>query len=307
MAFTTSSSEQNNSQEILKTWQHASRVFVDDQFRLAPKADFMFHVAFNINANAVKDKKLIESHRNEINLLVKSATIPKFEIDVTKANQYNRKKIIQTSHKYENVTIKFHDDNMSIINHLWQNYYSHYYADSTSAQKPGAYTRNATKNYDYVVAPYGLDKGTVIPFFNYITIYQMARHEWISAKLINPVITTWDGSTLDYTSNKTHENSITLAYEAVAYDTGDVETGSPEGFAVEHYDTAPSPLTGQINLTSASPTFVSSQQSNTLSNLVQKVTQVNQAQNTQNLSSTTNPVSNQNSNGSLQGYSFPGT
>ena len=306
MAFTTSSTEQNSSQEILKSWQHASRVFVDDQFRLAPKADFMFHVAFNINLNAVRDKQLLESHRNEINLLVKSAAIPKFELETTKANQYNRKKVIQTTHKYENVSIKFHDDNMSIINHLWQNYYAHYYADSTSAQKPGAYTRNATKNYDYVVAPYGLDTGAAIPFFNYITIYQMARHEWISAKLINPVITSWEGSQLDYNSTKTHEMTMQLAYEAVSYDTGKVSTGTPEGFAVEHYDTAPSPLTGQINLTSASPTFVNVQQTNTSSNLINKITQINQSQNTQNLSSPTNPVTNQNSSSNLNGFRFPG-
>ena len=49
-----------------------------------------------------------------------------------------------------------------------------------------------------------------------------------------------------------------LAYEAVSYETGEVVSGDPEGFGIEHYDRTPSPLqpgntTGIGNI---SPSFV---------------------------------------------------
>jgi hypothetical protein len=35
---------------------------------------------------------------------------------------------------------------------------------------------------------------------------------------------------------------MTLAYEAVYYDTGYVQQGNPPGFGIDHYDTIPSPI-----------------------------------------------------------------
>ena len=106
----------------LRDQRHASRLFADDSFRLAPKFSHLFHVSFSINPAALKSIDLVQRHRNEINMLVKSISLPKFPLTTETANQYNRKKVIQTQHKYENATIKFHDDNMGLINQLWQNY-----------------------------------------------------------------------------------------------------------------------------------------------------------------------------------------
>lgn len=305
MAFTPSNLEQNNSEEFLRNWQHASRIFVDDQFRLLPKADFSFHVAININTNAVRDQQLLQNHRNEINLLVKTATLPKFDMGVETVNQYNRKKVLQTGHKFGDVTVKFHDDNMSLINYLWQNYYYHYYADSAAAKIGGAYSRNATKKYDFILSKYGLDNGSIIPFFNYITIYQMARHEWVSAKLINPLIKSWDGQNLDYSSSKSRENTMIFSFEAVTYDSGSVSEGNPEGFGLEHYDNGPSPLTGQP-IASASPSFATRLATNNRANLVAKLSQINENQNVQDLGTTTvQAATSQSSTGGLQGFNFP--
>jgi hypothetical protein len=104
-------------------------------------------------------------------VLVKSADLPNYTLSVETLNQYNRKKNIQTSHKYNAINITFHDDNMGLINHLWQNYYSYYYADSIAATDPAAFKRNATKSSDYITTLYGLDNGSTLPFFNSIKIY----------------------------------------------------------------------------------------------------------------------------------------
>ena len=119
MAFTPNSYLSNNTNVILRDPQHASRLFVNGQFRLAPKHKFLFHVAFNINQGALKDINLIQRHRNEINMLVKSADLPNFQMTVETLNQYNRKKNVQSKHDYQPINITFHDDNMGIINQLW--------------------------------------------------------------------------------------------------------------------------------------------------------------------------------------------
>lgn len=240
---------------IFRDAQHASRLFVDDDFRLAPKFKFLFHVAFGINPAAVKTIDIVQRHRNEINMLVKSVSLPAFEIKTETLNQYNRKKNVQVTHSYQPIDIKFHDDNMGVINQLWQNYYSYYYADSTSAKTAGAYNRIATKSSSYINTPYGLDNRSSVNFFNYIKIYQMARHEYVSYTLYNPIISSWNHNGLDYAQNALHDNSMKIVYEAVSYDVGKVTPGDPEGFAVEHYDQTPSPLTIDSSATNNSVSF----------------------------------------------------
>jgi hypothetical protein len=223
-------------------FQHAARLFTDDSFRLSPKLKFQYHVAFSINPSALKNLALNQRHINEINMLVKTASLPNFTIQTDTVNQYNRKKIINTKIDYQPVTIKFHDDNYGLVNQLWQNYYGYYFADSRTAKSPGTYDRDPARNGNYYRQPYGLDNNSSIPFFRKITLYQMARQEYVSYTLINPKITAWNHETMDYSAATPHENTMTVGYEAVTYDAGRVRRGDPEGFALEHYDLSPSPL-----------------------------------------------------------------
>jgi hypothetical protein len=147
MAFTSNSNvtldranQLNGQQVILRDQQHASKMFTADQFRLAPKHNFLFHVAFNINKNALTNPAIVQRYGQEINMLVKSADIPSITVQNEVLNQYNRKKIVQYQSSVKEVKIKFHDDNMGLINQVWQQYYSYYYADPSSA-KNNAYSR----------------------------------------------------------------------------------------------------------------------------------------------------------------------
>lgn len=224
-------------------WQHASRVFVDDDFRLAPKVKFLYHVYFYMNSSAVKNQDLVERNKNEISLLVKSVDLPKFSVKALTFNQYNRKKVVQTSHEFQQVTIAFHDDRANIINNLWQSYYAYYYADSTTGKKAGAYDRNSMKNKEFIVGNYGFDNNSSIPFFNDITIYQLNQRQYASYTLIRPVITSFNSD--NHNSSDQGQPSgctMTLMYEAVTYDTGSIKSGNVKAFAQEHYDKVPSPL-----------------------------------------------------------------
>ena len=314
MAITPTQFLNANTDVNLRDPQHAARLFVDDSFRLAPKQKYLFHVAFSINPAALKSIDVVQRHRNEINMLVKSVELPKFTIQTEMLNQYNRKKVVQFQHKPDPLNIKFHDDNMGLINQVWQNYYSYYYADSTSAQNPGAYNRNATRSSDFITTPYGLDNRSAIPFFNYITIYQMARHEFISYTLKNPMITSWAHGSASTTENGFNEKSMSISYEAVSYGSGKVTAGDPEGFGLEHYDNTPSPLQAGPGLISTSPTFTDNQ--NVIGNATQFIKNltdtINTYQNTQQLSNPGTPgllanlvqTASQGVSG-LQGITFP--
>lgn len=313
MAFTPNQYLYNNSNVLLRDPQHAARLFADDQFRLAPKHKFLFHVSFSINPAALQNINLVQRHRNEINMLVKSCDLPSFAIQIETLNQYNRKKNIQTTHKYNPITINFHDDNMGVINQLWQSYYSYYYADSLVASDPSAYQRNATRSSDFIKFPFGLDNGSSLPFFNHIMVYQMARHEYVSYKLHNPIITSWNHNKVDYEQPKGHDNSMQIAIEAVSYGNGLVEPGDPEGFGLEHYDNTPSPLKGEIPARASTFVGLSPGSGSNLINIINTVTeQVNTYQNTQsNQNAQVSPIiaglsqSSQPSVSGLQGFEFP--
>lgn len=105
-----------------------------------------------------------------------------------------------------------------------------------------------------------------------------------------------------------------LAYEAVSYDSGVVEPGNPEGFALEHYDQTPSPLASPGGFTSSSPSFVDSKNvTNNAPEFLRVITeQLNSQLNTQQLASpgTPNVVTNLTTTSTqgvsgLQGIAFP--
>ena len=320
MAFTPSAFLRETSNVVLRDPQHAARLFTDDQFRLAPKHKFLFHVSFSINPAALQNIDLVQRHKNEINMLVKSCDLPNYTVNTETLKQYNRIKNIQLSHKFAPLSIVFHDDNMGLINQLWKNYYSYYYADpSSAADTTGAYNRNATKNFDYISNTYGYDNGSTVPFFNKITIYQMARHEYVSYTLINPIISQWNHNKVDYSQNAIHDNMMTLQYEAVAYGSGlvsdnGVNTGEVDGFGADHYDQTSSPLQGSSPGGSLSPTFTNSTNvtGNAASFVANLASTVNTYQNTQELPlpSPTGAISNiiqtaQQGLSGVQGIAFP--
>ena len=228
----------------LGDWQHASRTFVDDNFRLAPKAKFLYHVYFDLNFGTLLDPTLKHRSQTEIGLLVKSVDLPKFTFKTSTVNQYNRKRVVQTSHDHPPINFKFHDDRAHIVNTLWQNYYAYYYADSISSKTDSNYDKTAMKGPRFIRSKYGFDNNSSIPFFKKITLYQINKREYVSYTLINPIITAFnhDSPISSEQSGRSAECTMTIAYEAVHYDIGSVSSGEVLGFAQDHYDKLPSPL-----------------------------------------------------------------
>jgi len=237
-------------------YRHASRLYTDDNFRLAPKTKFLYHVSFNLNEEVIKkvrpnfDKK----HGLEVNMLVKTADLPKYNVTTETKNKYNRKKNLQVRLDYDPINITFHDDNMGLTTYLWESYYRYYFVDGNlgsldAAGKPnqtstGFMPHNTYEGKALNAFRYGFDNNSYAPFFNSIQISQMARHQYVTYTLVNPIISSFQHDTMDQSAGgETSQNTMQILYESVFYSTGAVEEGNaPVGFGTEHYDTSPSPI-----------------------------------------------------------------
>jgi len=122
----------------LGDFRHASKLFVDSNYRLAPKQKFLYHVVFNINPVVKARMPFIANNITALNMLVKSVDLPKYKINTDLAYQYNRKKQVHTKIEYEPITMILYDDNLGVSTNMWAGYYGYYFADSSHGGSAGS-------------------------------------------------------------------------------------------------------------------------------------------------------------------------
>jgi hypothetical protein len=237
----------------LADWQHADRLYVNDNFKHAPKSKFLYHVTFFLTAEAQSVIPELNQYTGTIGILVKSADLPGFSANVETKNKYNRKKNVQTNIEYNPVTIDFHDDNFGATTALLEAYFKYYYADGKNSFQTEAYGNRRSGDTLYKGEAsnsfrFGLDNDIpAVPFFDRIEIAQMARRKYTKYTLVNPILSEWQHDSVDNTDGMTTmQNSITVQYDTVFYDRGEVDTnnGEPAGFGkADNYDKTPSPIT----------------------------------------------------------------
>jgi hypothetical protein len=224
-------------------WQHATRLFIDNGMRLAPRTKFNYYVRFELNKFAIKAPSFNNKHAEEIGLLVKTADLPKFTFDSVVKNQYNRKKILYKQINYDPVSLTFHDDAAGVINAMWALYYGYYIGDRQNPD--AAYEANHLRPTKTVKDNfrYGMDNDITESFFKSVSIYTMSRRRFLGYTLVNPRIKSWSHGSMDYAASEFNDNTMSLEYEAVRYSAGQVRYNNPKGFATLHYDSVPSPIT----------------------------------------------------------------
>lgn len=229
---------------------HAHRIFVGNTYRLAPKYSFLYHVFFerDKSLSLIQDNESLE----EVGLMVKSVTLPKYTVDNKTLNAYNRPNIVQTKVKYDPITITFHDDGFGKVLDFWRDYFNYYYrdADYYSAEDDSdpvmyheshKYSDNAAlrqKSWGYTIRYFA----NVTNFLKNIRIYSMNQGTFTEYILVNPFITSFQHGTHVAGENATMEHTMTVAYEAVLYYSGYVRDDTMPGFANLYYDKRPSPL-----------------------------------------------------------------
>lgn len=265
----------------LKDYSHASKTFLSDGYDLIPRYKFLFHVFFTINTGEIPSLQNVFGSGDQatIGLMVKTAQLPSYEIDVDTLNQYNRKRLVQTKINYNPVQLTFNDDQGDLIRNMWYNYYSYYYKDSSQKYNAQAVTQGTMGNLNTLQNGFGYNTRDTYAndrqvndwgyagesysdglnlstsgssgkpaFFRDITIYGLSQKRFASYVLINPMITSWQHDTYDYSQGEgTMINNMTIKYETVKYYQGAVGGATPSntvaGFAnPAHYDTVKSAL-----------------------------------------------------------------
>ena len=234
--------------DSIKDYSHASRIFRDDGYNLAPKSSFLYYVLFEFN-EAVRpytDFSADPRRTYEIGVLIKNIQLPSFQVNLQEKNQYGKHTYTQTRINYNPVQITFHDDMANTINEFWANYYRYYYADAlkdrTTIGSEESYkyaTDYDTNNYGY--KGFNSTGGSVEPFLKSIKIYSLHKKEFTEYTLVKPVIEGMTHGTHDASQSAPLESQMTLRYQSVLYGKGRVAEGAPQGMFL-HYDTSPSPI-----------------------------------------------------------------
>lgn len=236
-------------------YDHATRLFLSDNFRLAPKQSFLYYVCINVDIGTINAASILQSliapdgtssqtliEQYETGLLAKRVELPKFTLGTRTLNAYNRKNIIQTNISYDPINITFHDDAADIVNTFWNDYYTYYYRDSdynsTLYQLPHKYQPRNREGWGF-----NPRNNSLRPFLRNIQIFSLHNRRFTEYLLINPFITSWRHGNHDSSmGDGIMENTMTLAYETVKYRTGYVNPVDVNGFSLLHYDNTPSPI-----------------------------------------------------------------
>ena len=241
---------------IMGDFRHAEYLYRVNNYRLAPKVKFLYHVVLTINPIALSQVGGSAANnlgKREFNLLVTTADLPSFSPQTETKIQYNRKKIIQTSMNYNSVSLLFHDDNAGVTTMLWEAYYRYYFQDGnygaqTGTGRPSAYSTGLYGSTVGAGFKYGLDKQNPpnVPFFNSIEINVLhsndATAQHTKYTLVNPVITELSHDSVDQSDGQgTMKTTMRLDYEAVLYNRGNTAEDNPADFATNNYDKTPSP------------------------------------------------------------------
>jgi len=230
----------------MKDYQHASRLYIDDNYRLMPKQKFLFHVVFNTDETLFVDS-FNSNERYELNMLVKSCDLPKYNMSVEEKTQYNKKMYAATRIAYEPVNITFHDDHADTVNAFWKKYYEYHIADSVSMNSELQASNTKDDLYDWgdkrTINKFGMDTPNQRkrPYLKGIDIFVLHKQRFTSMSLINPVIGSFSHDNLDQADGTgIMSNTMQILYETVIYSSGLVK--EIDSFATLHYDREPSPL-----------------------------------------------------------------
>jgi len=250
-------SQSGNPKGDLGDFAHASALYRRNNYRLAPKEEFLYHVVLEVNPQALFQLGSSVTNilnRREYNLLVSTADMPSYNIDTDVKNQYNRKKVVHTKLNYDPVALVFHDDQAGITTLLWEAYYRYYFQDGNYASDASFFLKPFTTDSLYNneilnLRRYGMDRPRLLdgPFFSKITINQLCSNDtrptFTSVSLINPIIQELRHGSMDQAGTGTVKTTMRFAYETVYYNRGDTSGDNPAGFAdPQHYDVTPSPL-----------------------------------------------------------------
>lgn len=168
-----------------------------------------------------------EDWKNGMTFLVKTTDRPSVQPAAEELNQYNKKRVIHTSVKYNPVTCTIYDTADGAVQLMWAQYASYYFGDYR--QEPSAYgddiinERMNGDSFGYGIAttsasePQGINSQF---FFDTVEVYQVWGGEYTAYQLLRPKITSFTPDELSYEDSSPSTVSITLQFEGIFHENG---------------------------------------------------------------------------------------
>jgi hypothetical protein len=239
----------------IKDRQHASRLYVANNYALSPKYNWLYHVYFELNdeLSSIRGQDKLIEH----GMLAKGVDLPSFNIATKTLNNYNRPSIVQTKLGYNALTINFHDDSADVVRNLWYDYYTYYYRDAdigydgpSGGINPIMFARSkyvtgenreTLNRFGYTPRKYGMANDN--QYIKAIRIYSLHQKRFSEYTLVNPFISAFAHGSHTSSDNGTLDHTMTVNFETVLYASGYITANTVKGFADLHYDKSASPLT----------------------------------------------------------------
>jgi hypothetical protein len=194
-----------------------------------PRQQFQGYVNFVMNRDLYEIffTEQGQEFRVQISSLVRRASMPSVNLKTETKNQYNRKKIVNITSEFQPVNITVMDTVGNEWLTLLMKYYTYHYMN---ARNEGSGTRDVGRSPDYVTESdfsnsiFGLDGGwnsnkmgynvNITPyFFERIDYVLYHGNKGVQYSLLNPVLTSFKTSDLDYSENGLMNFDLTFEYE----------------------------------------------------------------------------------------------
>lgn len=146
---------------------------------------------------------------------VSSVTLPSYSFDTVIANQYNRKRVVQTKINYDPVVVSFYDTFDNKFQTILESYIAHYYHGGQ-----GIADRIGTEGVETAVPNFQTDKGFTPNadryFFPKIQIIQHGvAGQYRETTIVNPMITDVRNDSVDYSDSQPVFYTVTFQPEFV--------------------------------------------------------------------------------------------
>jgi hypothetical protein len=194
-----------------------------------PRQQFQGYVSFVLNRDLYEEffKEQGQTFRLQIGSLVRKATFPSVDFKTETKNQYNRKKVVNITTEFSPVMITVMDTVSNEWLTLLMKYYTYHYMN---ARNEGGGSRDLGRAPDYVTgndfinSQFGLNGNwdsnkagynpNITPyFFERIDYVLYHGNRGVQYSLLNPVLTSFKNSELDYSSSELMNFDLTFIYE----------------------------------------------------------------------------------------------
>lgn len=200
--------------------------FESSAFTNTPKHKFLYYLKFirgtSSSSSAISTGSASTDWSTGVGLLAKHVSRPSVEFQTETLNQYNKKRIVQTSHSLGKMTVSFHDTVDNQVMNMFQEYYQFYYADPQNTTTTAWINDIVSGSFQTGANDWGYslngNPATNTYFFDRIELYQVFAGQYSQINFANPKITSFNPDELAFDAGgELCAIDMELSFEGMVY------------------------------------------------------------------------------------------